>query len=407
MLSNRTEEQAQAVMKALSTHLGRLGANAKLGLRHCPVDGTRCEALIGEPPADNRLHRTTMRPTGPLVRNSAMIKLYALIDDVAPAHVTVLILGETGVGKDVVANALHQRSPRAAAPFVSLNCGAMPETLLESELFGHERGAFTGAVGTKLGLLETADGGTVFLDEVGEMPLATQAKFLRVLEDRMVRRVGAVKAHAIDVRVISATNRDLAKDIALGRFRADLYYRLNGLSLVVPPLRERTDEISVLAAHFISNAATILGKPVPKLSAGALALMEAYAWPGNIRELRNVVERAVLLTRDRTINPDLFPVELNLDQASRPSATTGKPAPAAWDEEGMLDAPTGAFPPVGDSERLLAEVDQIEKRRVVEALAKCNGNQTRAAELLGISRRVLINRIARYDLPRPRGPHRQ
>jgi len=407
VLANRTEDQAQALQRTLDAHLGRIGANAKMRLRHCPHDGTTTEAIAGEPVADNRLHRTTMRPTGPLVRNAAMVNLYSLVDEVAPSHVTVLILGETGVGKDVLANALHVRSPRAAAPFVSLNCGAMPETLLESELFGHERGAFTGAVNSKPGLLETAEGGTIFLDEVGEMPVATQAKFLRVLEDRTVRRVGALKPRAIDVRVVSATNRDLQKDIAQGRFRADLYYRLNGLSFVVPPLRERRDEIAVLAAHFVTNAASVLGKPVPKLGIEALASLEAYPWPGNIRELRNVIERAVLLSRGRSITPDLFPSELNA--APSPSvSTTGKPsAPSTpnLDDSGV-DPRFTTFPPAGNTQRLLAEVEQLERANIVDALAKCNGNQTRAAQLLGISRRVLINRIERYDLPRPRGPQR-
>ncbi|CAN5867573.1 hypothetical protein BH11MYX4_BH11MYX4_37260 [soil metagenome] len=409
VLANRTEDQAQAIQRTLDAHLGRIAANAKVGLRHCPDDGTTTEAIVGEPVADNRLHRTTMRPTGPLVRNAAMVNLYSLVDEVAPSHVTVLILGETGVGKDVLANALHVRSPRAAAAFVSLNCGAMPETLLESELFGHERGAFTGAVTSKPGLLETAEGGTIFLDEVGEMPLATQAKFLRVLEDRTVRRVGALKPRAIDVRVVSATNRDLQKDIAQGRFRADLSYRLNGLSFVVPPLRERADEIAVLAAHFITNAAAVLGKPVPKLGGEALACLEAYPWPGNIRELRNVIERAVLLSRGRSITPDLFPPELNV-QPARSATTTGKPAPAPAgidvDEVDEVDAGPTTFPPAGNTRRLLEAVELIEKAGIIDALAKCNGNQTRAAQLLGISRRVLINRIERYDLPRPRGPQR-
>ena len=407
VLANRSEDQAQAVQRTLEAHLGRIGANAKVQLRHCPDDGVTTQAIVGEPVADNRLHRTTMRPTGPLVRNAAMMNLYSLVDEVAPSHVTVLILGETGVGKDVLANALHVRSPRGAANFVSLNCGAMPETLLESELFGHERGAFTGAVTSKPGLLETAEGGTIFLDEVGEMPLATQAKFLRVLEDRTVRRVGALKPRAIDVRVVSATNRDLQKDIAQGRFRADLYYRLNGLSFVVPPLRERADEIAMLSAHFITNAATVLGKPVPKLGGEALACLESYAWPGNIRELRNVIERAVLLSRGRSITPDLFPPELHAERA-RSGTTTGRPAaPSIPDlDDGSVDPRFTTFPPAGNTQRLLAEVEQIEKASIIDALAKCNGNQTRAAQLLGISRRVLINRIERYDLPRPRGPQR-
>ena len=423
ILSNRNAEQVHAVARALEGHLGRVGANAKVRIRNCPSDGTTVDAIIGEPAADSRLHRTTMRPSGPLVRNGAMQKLYGLVDEVAPSHVNVLILGETGVGKDVLARALHERSPRANAPFVSMNCGAMPETLLESELFGHERGAFTGAVNSKPGLLETAEGGTIFLDEVGEMPLPTQAKFLRVLEDRTVRRVGALKPKPIDVRVLAATNRDLPRDIAEGRFRADLYYRLNGLSFVVPPLRERVDEVAPLAAHFIMNAAAVLGKVPPKLSAEAKTVLEAYAWPGNIRELRNVIERAVLLARDRVITPDFLPAELTQRDTPPPRVSStaskvsgehrsGLPSLVDHDEtngpvsDSSFDIATGTLPIMGDAGRMLEEADNLERQRIVEALAKCNGNQTRAAQMLGITRRVLINRILRYDLPRPRAPQR-
>ncbi|HVH48248.1 MAG TPA: sigma 54-interacting transcriptional regulator [Labilithrix sp.] len=418
LLANRNEEQAAGVLKALDGHLGRISANARLRLRSCPADGATIDALSEHPSADTRGQRTTMRPAGPLVRNAAMLKLYGLVEEVAPSHVNVLILGETGVGKDVLAHAFHDRSPRARAPFVSLNCSALPEALLESELFGYERGAFTGAVTAKPGLLESAEGGTIFLDELGEMPLATQAKFLRVLEERTVRRVGGLKEKAIDVRVLAATNRDLPSDIAQGRFRADLYYRLNGLSVVVPPLRERVDEIYPFAAHFMTHAAGILNKPPPKLTQAARSCLEAYSWPGNIRELRNVVERAVLLARDRPITPDLLPPEVagsvgGAALLARHPTPQPRASMATWTTEGPTGAvsaeafiipPAGDIPRVGDASRLLEEVEQLEKARIVEALTKCNGNQTRAAQLLGITRRVLINRIERYNLPRPRGP---
>jgi two-component system, NtrC family, response regulator AtoC len=446
ILADRTEDQAEGVIKALEGHLARLGANARIRSRHCPRDGASPETLIEKPAIDNRAHRTTMRPAGPLVRNPAMLKLYELVDEVAPSLVNMLILGETGVGKDVLAHALHERSPRARAGFVSLNCSALPETLLESELFGYERGAFTGAVSSKSGLLETAEGGTIFLDEVGEMPLPTQAKLLRVLEDRTVRRVGGLKPRPIDVRVVAATNRDLAKEIAAGRFRADLYYRLNGLSVLVPPLRDRVDEIVLFATHFMTTAAAILNKPTPKLTVEARACLESYAWPGNIRELRNTIERAVLLARDRAITPDLFPPEVVGSSLPQPNNTlqprpplptfhgdealTGplpKPPevlglrPNQWgdpthprrsasptlvqvDDDPLLVLRPDPSPIISDTSGLLEEVEQLEKARIVEALAKCNGNQTRAAQLLGITRRVLIKRIERYNLPRPRGP---
>jgi two-component system response regulator AtoC len=413
LFTSRSADQIEGVAKALEDHLVRIGASPRVRTRCCPRDATQVSDLLGRSSTDTGAHKTTMRPTGPLVRNAAMMKLYALVDEVAPSPVNVLILGETGVGKDVLARALHARSPRSAAAFVGLNCSALPETLLESELFGHERGAFTGAVNAKPGLLETAEGGTLFLDEVGEMPLLTQAKFLRVLEDRTVRRVGGLKGRPIDVRIIAATNRDLPQDITQGKFRADLFYRLNGLSFLVPPLRERADEIELLSAHFMVNAATILNKPTPKLSPEAKACLEAYSWPGNIRELRNVIERAVLLTRDRSITPDLFPPEVTKMEPASPGASSkNTPHPRALDRLPTLpdlsgdEAPPAVevFPRATDASRLQEEVEQLERARIIEALAKCNGNQTRAAALLGITRRVLIKRIERYNLPRPRGP---
>ena len=412
ILANRHEEQADAIGHALEDHLGRINANARVRMRHCPRDGTKRGDLVEPPSGESRTHRTTMRPAGPLVRNAAMLKLYALVDEIAPSPANVLVLGETGTGKDVLAHALHERSGRARGPFVGLNCASLPEMLLESELFGYERGAFTGAVTSKPGLLESAEGGSIFLDEIGEMPLATQAKILRVLEERTVHRVGGLKERTIDVRLIAATNRDLQKEIAESRFRADLFYRLNGLSLTIPPLRERQDEIGPFASHFLANAAGILNKPSPRIGPEAMAVLEAYPWPGNIRELRNVVERAVLLCRDRTIAPEHLPPELLGDRRvpAKPTPLTAPPSgppsgrPTGADFDGLLAHGTGELPRQPDGQKLIDEVEQLERLRIVEALARCNGNQTRAALLLGITRRMLISRIERYNLPRPRGP---
>lgn len=423
VLKKRSVDQIESVVNVLEGHLARLHANASVRLKVCPRDGTT-EPMLTEGPPETRTQRTTMRPAGPVVRNPAMVKLYALVDEIAPSNVNVLVLGETGVGKDVLARALHGRSQRFNAPFLSLNCGALTETLLESELFGYERGAFTGAVTSKRGLLETAEGGTVFLDEVGEMPLPTQARFLRVLEERTVRPVGGLKPRPIDVRIIAATNRDLAKEIAEGRFRADLYYRLNGMSLLVPPLRERPDEVVMLATQFMKNAAAVLNRPTAKLSPEARACLVAYSWPGNIRELRNAAERASLLARGGLITPDLLPPEVSKAQAaSEPAVAIEatmppiRPPAATWTGEetvSIVHSPMrspavdvgvpGAIHVPADTRRLLDEVEDLEKVAIVDALAKCNGNQTRAAQLLGITRRVLINRIERYNLPRPRGP---
>lgn len=294
-----------------------------------------------------------------------MRRLQGVTERVARSEICVLLLGETGVGKDVLARKIHKLSARGGKPFVALNCGALPDQLLDSELFGHEAGSFTGASRTKPGLLETAQGGTVFLDEVGEMPLAAQVKLLRVLEERRVMRVGGLETRSIDVRFVSATNRDLPADVAAGRFRQDLYYRLNGISLSIPPLRERLAEVPGLARQFIKDAAQRGNVPIPQLSTAALTRLEAHPWPGNIRELRNVVERAVVLCVSETIEPEhLFaePAHAGLGGAGRP-----------------------------DDER----------SRIVQALHNCAGNQTRAAKELGISRKTLGVKMDAFGIARP------
>ena len=331
----------------------------------------------------------------PIVADAAMRALFAQIERIAPAPISVLILGETGAGKEVIAEHIHRTSGRRGR-FLALNCAALPENLLESELFGHEKGAFTGALATKEGLFESADGGTVFLDEVGELPPATQVKLLRVLEDRSVMRVGGRSARTIDVRFVSATNRDVEQDVAHGgAFRQDLYFRLNGITLNVPPLRERRADIAPLAAAFAAASSAATGRnTTPELSAEALRVLEGYEWPGNIRELRNLIERAVLLCDGPLIEPSHFPSKLSARDASTRDASTRDPsAPAA------LDA--GAQP-ADPRARLLSELERVERERIVDALARCAGNQTQAAELLGISRRTLLTRLETYDLPRPR-----
>ena len=291
-----------------------------------------------------------------------------MVDRIAPGGISVLLLGETGVGKEVVAEAIHRRSPRARAPFVRLNCAAFSESLLESELFGHERGAFTGAAEAKPGLLETAGGGTVFLDEVAEMPLAFQAKLLRVLEERAVRRVGGVASRPLDARFVAATNRDLQADVASGRFRRDLFFRIAGATITVPPLRERKEEIAPLARLFAEQASAQVGRAAPSLTEAALARLESDPWPGNVRELRNVIERAVLVCSGARIEETDLPPK-------------GGPAPAA---------PAAASHDPGG-----------EPQKIADALQRCAGNQSKAAKLLGISRRTLINRLDQYGLARP------
>jgi two-component system, NtrC family, response regulator AtoC len=314
-----------------------------------------------------------------LLNDPAMLELERVIERVAPAAVTVLILGETGVGKELVASLLHERSRRNTGPYVCLNCASLPEPLLESELFGYERGAFTGAVASKLGLLEVCDGGTVFLDEVAELPLALQAKLLRAIEAREVMRIGSTRSRDIDVRFIAATHRDLEREVGAGRLREDLYYRLNCVTLRVPPLRERGSEIAPLARLFLAEGCARFGIPLRSFSAAALNALCAYAWPGNLRQLKNVVERAALLSADLIIEPCCLELPEAIIQPEPPQGGRAQSA-------GTMLAPS---------------VDP-EGERIATALLSCGGNQSRAAKLLGMPRRTLVRKIARLGLPRPR-----
>jgi two-component system, NtrC family, response regulator AtoC len=314
--------------------------------------------------------------SGPMDRRATidppMARVHELVAVVAPAKIPVIVLGETGVGKGVVAEALHRGSPHAAGPFVRVNCAAFAETLLESELFGHERGAFTGATQAKAGLIEAATGGTLLLDEVGDMPLPTQAKLLHALEHAEVLRVGSLKPRPIDVRFVAATNRDLPSYVADGRFRADLFFRLNGVTITVPPLRERPSEIPDLARGFVREACAQMGRPPVEISDAALRLLGEYAWPGNVRELRNVMVRAALFARTGRIGVEHFEIA----SSAEPPRGLG----------------TGA---------LRDEVRELEKKRVVEALAQAGDNQVAAAKALGISRGTLRSRMKDLGLLPP------
>lgn len=326
---------------------------------------------------------------GPADAGSAMRVLLDQAERAAAAAISVLILGETGVGKEVLARRIHAASPRAKQIFLGLNCAALGEQLLEGELFGYERGAFTGAVEARPGLFEAADGGTVFLDEVGELPLSTQAKLLRVLEDRTVLRLGARKPRAIDVRFVAATNRDLESAVAMGTFRRDLFYRLDGISLTIPPLRDRPGELAALARVFLAAGCHQLERRTPHVSEEALRALAAHDWPGNVRELKNAIERALVLCADDVIRPEHFPraVLRSWDSATPPVVTASSPprATIALGAEGFL-----------------AQVSALERARIVDALASANGNQTEAAKLLGMSRRTLVSRLDALALPRPR-----
>ncbi len=330
----------------------------------------------------------------PVIRDEAMRKLHQLVARVAEGTISVLLLGETGVGKEVLAETLHQRSPRAAKPFVALHCAALSGHLLESELFGHEKGAFTGAVAAKAGLLESAEGGTVFLDEVGELPAEVQVKLLRVLEERKVQRVGALRPRPIDVRIVSATHRNLEADIERGAFRQDLFFRLNGIAITIPPLRERVGEIVELARVFIARVSAQLGRSVePTLSPEALALLEGYRWPGNIRELRNTIERAVVLCAGTAILPEHLPLD-----RMRAQPTVQQLIPQVAPQPAMPPSPS--VPPAAGP--LRGEIEALERQRIVDALERSAGNQTQAATLLGMPRRTLVAKLAAYNIPRPR-----
>ncbi len=335
-----------------------------------------------------------------------MERLYRLVDLVATGTLSVILQGETGVGKEVMAKRIHQRSARADKPFLKINCAAFAESMVESELFGHERGAFTGAAQAKAGLLEAASGGTVLLDEVAELSLPMQAKLLRAVGNAEVLRIGSLKPRAIDVRFIAATNGDFNELIQRGAFRADLYFRLNGIALTIPPLRERREEIVPLARQFVAEASAGLRFSPPKLSDRALGWLTQYAWPGNIRELRSVVERAVLLAHGGTIDVEHLQVDPEFSSgALRTSGSSPFHAPpsaaAAHAEPARAPAMMSGGPQL-EPEKLRDEVGRLERDRIVEAIARCGGNQTKAAELLGISRRALLHRLDAYGLPRPR-----
>ena len=358
------------------------------------VEGERTPLSVGEPIELGHVvlivHRPTLLPhgapeirppheipEGPVVQDETMRRVHSLIGRVASSNLSVLLLGETGVGKGVIAAEIHRRSTRQDGPFVQLNASALSETLLESELFGHERGAFTGANRSKQGLLEAAHGGTVFLDEIGDMPMSLQPKLLRVLEDRKVLRVGGLKEIPIDVRFVAATNRDLSAEVERGRFRQDLFYRINGMAIEIPPLRKRKEELIPLAEHFLEVALTNSGRSGEQLalSPRARSGLLAYDWPGNIRQLRNALERAVILAADGIVELEHLPDEV------RERGRVSSNAP--------LDVK-------------LSPAEQEERQRIVEALEAHAGNQTRAADFLGISRRTLVKRLDTYRIPRPR-----
>ena len=312
-------------------------------------------------------------------RSSKMKAILALVEKIADTASTVLIHGESGTGKELIARAIHFNSPRKERPFVSINCGALPDELLESELFGHTRGSFTGAVAAKKGLFEVADGGTLFLDEIGDTSPAMQIKLLRALQERHIRRVGGTEEIPVDVRVIAATNQDLTQAVRDKRFREDLFYRINVIPLTMPPLRDKREDIPPLAEHFLAKVRTEMKKPLSGISSEAMEVLEGYAWPGNVRELENVIERAVALETGDTIQVHSLPPELR--QERRPEAHAAE-----------------ELPPDGfDLEKRLEE---LRAHYMLKALDRCGGVQARAARLLGMTFRSFRYFAKKYDLVR-------
>lgn len=304
-------------------------------------------------------------------KSEKMRQVLNIVDKVAPTDATVLILGESGTGKELVANAIHQRSNRRKGPFIKINCAALPETLLESELFGHEKGAFTGANATKPGKFERAQGGTIFLDEIGEISQGMQVKLLRVLQEKEFERVGGTKTIKADIRIIAATNRDLKKMVDEGEFREDLYYRLNVIPIFIPPLRERKEDIPILADYFMKKYSIQMGKNNIAITSEALEKMEQYHWKGNIRELQNIIERCVILTSNGKIDVNILPDEIK-------------------GSKGQLNG--FILPKEGIS------LEQVERELILQALKMTEFNQTKAAQLLGITRHTLLYRMEKYNI---------
>ncbi len=328
----------------------------------------------------NEIHSRT-NFSGMVGKNQRMLQIYELIEKVAPTPASVLISGESGTGKELVAKAIHLNSPREAFPFIPVNCAALAENLLESELFGHEKGAFTGAVGMRKGRFELADQGTIFLDEVGEIPLALQAKLLRVLQEKSFERVGGSKTLNVDVRIISASNKDLKEEVVMGRFREDLFYRLNVIHVYLPSLRERMDDMPLLVAFFIQKFAERLGKKDLRISHEAVKLLMTLPWEGNIRELENTIERSAILCDDNCIQPgDVQPESVNMDNQ------------ASWSQEMDLSQL------IPDSVGLNDVLYTIEEKMLQQALEETGYVQSRAAEKLGITKSLLQYKMKKYRI---------
>jgi transcriptional regulator with GAF, ATPase, and Fis domain len=338
-----------------------------------------------------------LKNNGIIGQSSSLADVFRVLLKVAPTDSTVLVTGESGTGKELLARALHNNSPRTAKPFVPINCGAIPKELLESELFGHEKGAFTHAIRSRPGRFEVADGGTIFLDEIGEMDLSLQVKILRVLQEKEIERVGGVGVKKVDVRIVAATNRDLEHEVSHGRFREDLYYRLNVIPLHLPALRERNGDVLLLAEHFLERFCDRKKRPCLGLGQNVRKILLAYSWPGNVRELENFMERLSILVDGNEVHPHDLPGKI-LDAVGEIAALpepAPRPAPAPLRQQGFV------WPTLADLDThtmsLKEFLDAIEDRLIEEALGRSDGVKNQAAELLGIKRTTLIEKLKKKN----------
>ncbi len=343
----------------------------------------------------------SMGPSRPIIGKSKLMKeLNGWIERVAPSKANVLVLGESGTGKELVARMIHELGPLKSKPFVPVNCGAIPENLIESEMFGHKKGSFTGAVQDKTGLFEAVQGGTLFLDEVGELPLGMQVKLLRAIQERVIRRVGGTEDIRIDVRIIAATNRDLEAAVAAGTFREDLYYRLNVIQIQTPPLRDRKQDLPLLVSHFLKACSKKASKSISEISEEAMKCLSAYPWPGNVRELENVMERAVMMENSSRIEVSSLPEDVQNSAAgkvklnSEPKRAPGELPSGALQSELRIPAPDFQYGAVN----LDSIIGEIERIFLMSALEHAGGVKKKAAELLGISFRSIRYRLKKLGV---------
>ncbi len=389
--------------------LGHAAPSARVGVATSPADGAALDTLLERAHAASAAAETSPAAAATsgtvrigerqvVVADPAMARLYSLVERLAASELPVLVFGETGTGKELVATAVHAWSARRAGPLVALNCAAIHESLVESELFGYERGAFSGAISSKVGLFESATGGTLFLDEIGELPLGVQAKLLRVLETRRLVRLGDVREREVNARIVAATNRNLEDEVRAGRFRRDLFYRLSGATLWLPPLRQRPRELGGLAEVLLAEACAAARRPAMSLAPDAMARLRGHDWPGNVRELKNLLDYLAATLPEARIEAGHIEARLGGVAAEDEGGSTD-PSAHVYEPQTPTDVTNPAlrlFQPIEE------ELRALERRRMAEALEAARGNQSMAAELIGMPRRTFVAKLKQYDLPRGR-----